>query len=137
MTPEALAALHARAFSHPRPWSAAEFAGLLASPHVFVQGDARAFVLGRVVLDEAELLTIATDPDHRRRGHGAAMLAAFHAMARDRGAQRAFLEVAADNPAACALYRGAGYAEDGRRAGYYRSATGARIDALLFSRVLP
>ncbi len=34
MTPEALARLHARAFTYPRPWSAAEFAAVLQGPGV-------------------------------------------------------------------------------------------------------
>ena len=32
MTPEGMAALHAAAFTVPRPWTAGEFAGLLAQP---------------------------------------------------------------------------------------------------------
>jgi uncharacterized membrane protein YfcA len=37
VTPEALAALHARCFTRPPPFSAAEFAALLAQPPVFMQ----------------------------------------------------------------------------------------------------
>ncbi|MGX0901483.1 ribosomal-protein-alanine N-acetyltransferase [Roseovarius sp. MBR-79] len=120
MTPEALADTHARAFAgQGRAWSAAEFAALLASPHVFVSGDARGFALGRVIADEAELLTLATDPGHRRQGHARACLCAFAAEARARGAETAFLEVAEDNAAALALYAGAGFAQTARREGYY------------------
>lgn len=137
MTPEALATLHGAAFQSPRPWTEAEFADLLQSPHVFVVGEPRAFALGRVIADEVELLTIATDPAHRRHGLGAAQLAAFHTRAAQRGAVRAFLEVAADNSAAIALYLSAGYAQDGHRPGYYRLPGGERVDALLMSRALP
>ena len=133
MTPEALAALHAQGFTTPRPWSAAEITSLLASPGVFVTGDARGFAMGRVVLDEAELLTLVTAPAFRRQGLGRALLAAFEAAARSRGATRAFLEVAADNAPALALYQGLDWAEDGR---YYQSPDGRRIDAILFSRPL-
>lgn len=42
MTPEALAALHARAMTTPRPYTAAAFAELLATPGTFLQGDAGA-----------------------------------------------------------------------------------------------
>lgn len=137
MTPEALAALHKAAFDTLRSWTTEEFAALLQSPFVFATGDTRAFAMGRVIADEVELLTIATDPAHRRLGLGAARLADFHDAAAQRGATRSFLEVAADNTAAIALYLASGYAQDGRRPGYYRLADGRRLDALLMSRALP
>ena len=69
MTPATLAALHARCFQTPRPWSEAEFETLLADPLVFllVEGDA-GLLLGRAVAGEAELLTIAVAPESRGRG---------------------------------------------------------------------
>ena len=71
-----LAATHARAMPH-RPWTANAFARLLDSAGVFLIGDARCFALGRVAADEAELLTLACDPDHRRQGLARAALTAF------------------------------------------------------------
>jgi GNAT superfamily N-acetyltransferase len=79
-----MAALHAAAMTVPRPWTEAEFAALLSTPGTFATGDATAFALGRAILDEAELLTIATHPGRRRRGLGRACLAAFEAEARAR-----------------------------------------------------
>jgi ribosomal-protein-alanine N-acetyltransferase len=136
MTPEDLARLHAAAFGDERPWSASEFASLLGLPGILLLGDARAILLGRLAADEAEVLTLATDPAHRRQGLASALLARFHAGAAARGASRAFLEVAEDNAAARALYAVAGYAEAGRRRRYYRRASGADADALLLSRPL-
>ena len=46
---------------------------------------------------------------------------------------RLFLEVAEDNAAARALYATAGFAEAGRRRGYYAAADGGRRDALLLA----
>ena len=49
------------------------------------------------------------------------------------GAESLFLEVAADNAPALALYRGLGMVEIGRRKGYYPASAGAgapRRDAL-------
>jgi ribosomal-protein-alanine N-acetyltransferase len=135
MSPEALARLHAAAYDRDRPWTAEEFASLLALPGTVLLGDGRAFLLGRVVLDEAEVLTLATDPGHRRQGLAAALLSAFEAGARDRGAVHAFLEVAEDNLPARALYEGRGYAEVGRRRAYYARPDGA-VAALVLARPL-
>lgn len=131
-----MAALHAAAMTTPRPWTEADFAALLAHSGTFVTGDTTAFAMGRVVLDEAELLTIATHPAHLRRGLGRARLAAFEHEARTRGARTAHLEVAADNAAARALYHWAGYRQTGLRRGYYRPATGPAVDALLLAKPL-
>jgi ribosomal-protein-alanine N-acetyltransferase len=90
-----------------------------------------------VILDEAELLTIATHPGHRRQGLGRAALEAFESVARARGATIAHLEVAADNAAAIALYASAGYARSGLRRSYYRSADGTPVDAVLMAKALP
>lgn len=137
MTPEALAATHARAFAGvDRKWSSAEFAALLRSPGAFALGDDRAFALGRVTADEAELLTLATDPGVRRQGRARAALAGFEAEARARGAARAFLEVAEDNTAARALYAVAGWEIIARRAGYYPRAAAPAADALVLAKPL-
>jgi len=137
MTPETLSAAHARAFAgQGRGWSAAEFADLLDSPHTFVAGDARALALGRVIADEAELLTLATDPLYRRQGLARAVLAVFEAGARERGAVRGFLEVADDNAAARALYAAAQWRECARRAAYYPRAPRRAADALILEKSL-
>lgn len=132
----ALAATHARAFATARPWTAAEFSALLASPGVILSGDATAFVLGRVTLDEAEILTLATDPAARRQGLARAALIRFEQIAGQAGARVAFLEVAEDNAAARALYAGAGYAQVARRPSYYAALAGNRVAALVLRKPL-
>ena len=136
MTPATLAATHARAFVETRGWSALEFAALLASPGVIMTGDSTAFVLGRVTVDEAEVLTLATDPTHQRRGLARTVLAAFEAQARIAGAKTVFLEVAEDNHPANALYAAANYEQVGRRPGYYATLTGNRVAALILQKRL-
>ena len=137
MTPEALADLHARAFSgQGRGWSAAEFRDLLDRRHVFVVGDIQGFAIGQAVAGEAELLTLATAPEARREGRGRACLRAFEDAAVSRGAERLFLEVAADNGAALALYRSEGYTDLARRIGYYARPEGDRVDALVLEKRL-
>jgi [ribosomal protein S18]-alanine N-acetyltransferase len=129
--PDALAELHARAFRSPRPWSASEFGGLLADPLVFLLEEPAALLLGRAVAGEAELLTLAVSPEARRRGLARRLVARFLYQARLRGAEKAFLEVAADNAPALALYTSAGFAPVGRRKGYFEGA-----DALVMVRRL-
>ncbi|MDO5620452.1 MAG: GNAT family N-acetyltransferase [Paracoccus sp. (in: a-proteobacteria)] len=119
MTPADLAALHGRCFTVPRPWSAEEIAALLDTPGSFLLTRPHAFLIGRVIADEAELLTLATDPATRRQGFASALCRNFTQQAADRGAATGFLEVAADNTAALALYQGLGWQAAGRRKSYY------------------
>ncbi|MDD9716984.1 ribosomal protein S18-alanine N-acetyltransferase [Dinoroseobacter sp. PD6] len=131
MTPAQMATLHAACFTTPRPWSEAEITETLARPGSFTITAPHGFALAQVAGPEAELLTLAVAPAARRQGIACALMARFHATARARGAQEAFLEVAADNTAARALYARLGYAQAGRRKGYYRGPDGARQDALV------
>ncbi len=129
----ALAALHAAAFPPAQAWGADTIGLLLALPGAFgLWRDYAGLVLARMAADEAEVLTIGVAPDTRRRGHGAALLRGALAAARARGAGAMFLEVAAGNAPALALYAREGFAEVGRRRRYY--ADGA--DALVLRRDL-
>jgi len=131
-----LATLHQSCFQTPRPWSADEFDALLASRGCFLIESARdGFLLGRVVADEAELLTLAVSPDARRQGIGATLLAQFEQMAASRGARDGFLEVSAQNAPAYALYVRAGWQVTGTRSNYYQAPDGARIDARIMGKV--
>ncbi|TVP73712.1 MAG: ribosomal-protein-alanine N-acetyltransferase [Rhodobacteraceae bacterium] len=136
MTPEALAQLHAACFTQPPPWTVHAFAELLADPGCVVcmrasQQELAAFALFRVVLDEAELLTLATAPLARRSGHARSLLREGLALVKARGAEICFLEVSVDNSAARALYHSAGFVQQGRRKAYYRAAGHAPVDALI------
>lgn len=136
MTPKSMATLHARSFTTPRAWTEPEFAAQLADPKVQCVGDGTGFAMARVVLDEAELLTIAVDPPSQGRGLGQKLLAQIEAAAQTAGATRMLLEVSAENGAARALYAKAGYSQIGKRTRYYRSPDGRRIDALVLQRAL-
>jgi len=120
-----LAELHRACFADA--WSEATLAELLASPGVFafLAEGGEGFVLARAVADEAEILSVGVVPAHRRQGIGHRLLSAAAVEARRRGAARLFLEVASDNGPALALYRQAGFAKVGRRAGYYHRPAGA------------
>lgn len=127
-----IARIHAASFTHPRPWTEAEFRSLLSSPTVFLLLHEGGFLIGRNVADETELLTLAVTPCARRKGAGANLLEQFHKRAIALGATSAFLEVAAGNAPAKALYRRAGWHVCGRRRDYY----GAGTDAVMMSRHL-
>ena len=135
-TPEQMAATHAAAFTQSRPWRADEFRDLLAMSGCFATGDADCFALVRVIADEAELLTIATHPGTQRRGLARALMEAWQEQAVARGATQAFLEVAADNAPALALYATAGFSRNGLRRGYYSRPDGTASDAILMARPL-
>ncbi|MCA1770781.1 MAG: GNAT family N-acetyltransferase [Halomonas sp.] len=68
---------------------------------------------------EAELQAILVNDAWRGRGLARQLLAAVVAEARAWGSERLLLEVRASNAPAIALYRGAGFREDGVRRGYY------------------
>lgn len=131
-----MAETHAAAFAQARPWSAEEFAGLLDQRFCHVTGDTNCFALFRVIADEAELLTIATHPNTQRQGRARACMSLWHGRARALGATQAFLDVAADNHPALALYAACGYAQSGTRTGYYPRPEGTVCDAILMSRNL-
>lgn len=132
----ALARIHRAAFDHP--WSESDFAAYLASDKVWVSGEPLAgFVLIRAVGKEAEILTLAVDPAHRRAGHAAALLDAAKQDLEKTDVSRLFLEVAADNLPALALYEGQGFLPIGVRKGYYRRDVGPNMDAKLYSYALP
>jgi ribosomal-protein-alanine N-acetyltransferase len=136
------ATLHREAFEAmgERPWTRRDMAELLASPGVaglFLEHEDEAIglALWRVAADEAELLTIAVQGRRRRAGSGRALLHAVIERAAQAGAGSLFLEVAADNAAARALYAQAGFEQIGRRPGYYPRRKGA-ADALVLRLTL-
>jgi [ribosomal protein S18]-alanine N-acetyltransferase len=138
---EACAALHRDNFAHP--WPAEEIAALLASPSALgaaalhsTRGALVGFVLARLAADEAEILTIAVSRASQGRGVGAALMREILRQAANAGAKAMFLEVDAENVPAIALYRRHGFAEVGKRPGYYRLPSGARATALVMRKTL-
>ncbi|MGE4063849.1 MAG: ribosomal protein S18-alanine N-acetyltransferase [Rhodospirillaceae bacterium] len=129
------AALHGTSFA--APWSEQEFAKLLEQPGVaglmWNPQDPQGFILIRAVADEAEILTLAVAPAERRKGIAAGLLERACRMLRAGGTHRLFLEVAADNAAARALYNTYGFSETGRRAAYYDRGSAPKVDAIIMS----
>lgn len=136
MTPDALAQTHAAAFTDQRPWSASEFVSLLSQTGVILCGDAKSFLLGRVIGDEAEVLTLATHPDLMRQGLAQVALNDFFRAARTQGALWVFLEVAEDNVAAKSLYLINNFKPSGHRPAYYHRRDGTKVGADVLRRAL-
>jgi ribosomal-protein-alanine N-acetyltransferase len=137
------ALLHREAFAAlgERGWTRQEIAGLLASPGVAglllrQDGNEIGFALCRTAADEAELLTIAIQASHRRRGAGRALLECTIALVREHGVRSLFLEVGDDNPAALSLYRRTGFEAVGRRADYYAREGRSAADAIVMRLAL-
>jgi ribosomal-protein-alanine N-acetyltransferase len=80
------------------------------------------FALAWWVVDELELLAIATLPEARRCGVARRLLGELCTWARGAGAHRVTLEVARSNGAARTLYETAGFATFNVRRGYYRAS---------------
>jgi ribosomal-protein-alanine N-acetyltransferase len=131
---KAVAGIEADAFSSP--WSAETFASLLERPglELLVLEDEREGVIGYAVLwcilDQGELANVAVTPRLRGRGLGSHLLSRVFEVARERGIDTLFLEVRASNARALDLYRRFGFADVGRRKGYYERP---REDALIMA----
>jgi [ribosomal protein S18]-alanine N-acetyltransferase len=133
-----MAALHAVSFTTPRPWSALEITAILDNDHSFLLTAPGAFLIGRAVAGESELLTLAVAPDARRQGTARHLVTRFLAESRARHATDTFLEVASDNAAAIALYTTTGFTQTGRRRAYYARPDGTRTDAVVMTqRLMP
>jgi len=130
-----LAAIHATAFA--RPWSTLEFERLLGERGVIADGlflsrqtKPAGFALSRVVLDEAEILTVAMGLEARGRGHARPLLIRRLDGLSRAGTRQVHLEVEEGNAPALALYGRLGFKETGRRTGYYLKSDGTRVTAL-------
>jgi ribosomal-protein-alanine N-acetyltransferase len=89
------------------------------------------FLIARLVLDEAEILTLVSAPESRRCGIARSLLELMIKELRCRGCKNLFLEVASANVAAIHLYEGYDFRIVGKRAGYYPNAGGSSDDALI------
>jgi len=129
---ELAAALHGAAFD--TPWAGQAFAELLAMPGsagflAMKDGQPAGLILLQIQPPDGEVLTLGVLPGLRRQGIAAALLGQALELARQSGASRLLLEVAADNRPALAFYRRQGFQPLSRRPDYYRRASGPPVDA--------
>lgn len=140
---EALASLERTVFAGAghEPWSASLFLAELdpeapAARSWWVahdNGELIGYVGGMVVDHAIEILNVAVAPAYRRGGVARKLLGHVSYDAQMLGCTSATLEVEVGNDAAIALYESLGFAEVGRRRGYY----GPGADALVMQASLP
>jgi ribosomal-protein-alanine N-acetyltransferase len=122
-------------------WSQEDYVGFLpAEDTLFLLAEDAggdgvvAFLLGRLMADEMEVLNLAVLPGFRRKGIGRRLLDEALARGRAQGARQCWLELRASNQGALAFYRAQGFADSRRRTGYYRDPV---EDAIVCVKHLP
>jgi len=135
-----LSGIHSRSFH--KGWGVSEFSRMLRDPTILTHvlrrrygGPAIGFVMSRLAQDEAEVLTIAIQPNLRERGYSHRLLDTHIQALRRRHVEKLFLEVDAGNSAGRALYAKSGFKQTGQRKGYYQTPKGPS-DALTMTRAL-
>jgi ribosomal-protein-alanine N-acetyltransferase len=125
----------------PHPWSRANFMDSLASGYdAWVlrdpAGGLAGYFLLMYALDEAHLLDVAVAAPLHGRGVGRYLLDRIADRARAERMASILLEVRPTNTRALQVYQRYGYAEIGRRKGYYPAHEGRREDAIVMRYVL-
>lgn len=124
--------------SYGFPWSEGVFRDCLRIGYECrVAIDADDAIIGYGLLstavDEAHILNLCVDPDHRRQGVARYMLEHLLDVAASAGMRTMLLEVRPSNIAALDLYASLGFSQIGLRKNYY-PATGGREDAMVLAR---
>ena len=107
------------------PWSSAELArigehsGICAYVSTGDDGIC-GIVIGRKVLDEAEVLNLAVRQESRGKGEGRRLLDRLVTGYAGAGVKRVFLEVRESNTGAIAFYLHEGFVQTGTRRDYYQ-----------------
>ena len=135
----AAAVLHEACFPDGDNWSAFSFRDSLdLLTTLGLAAEQRGRLIGLILIQrtppDAEILTLAVSPAHRRKGLAAQLLRQAGQLLGPYGVDRLLLDVAADNDGAIAFYEAAGFLADGRRKNYYQRGSGQSVDAILMSR---
>ena len=120
----------------PDPWSersvASELDNALSLWLVAMVGEQLAGYVGsQTVMGETDMMNIAVDPDHRRKGIAKALVEALVAELKARESHCLTLEVRSSNEPAKALYEKLGFLQVGLRKNYYRNP---KEDALIMRK---
>lgn len=124
---EKLSNLHKKCFPN-KPWSADDFRDLKNSGCEIIMSE-NGFIVYRIAVDEAEIITIGVTPEMRRNGIASAMIGIIEKTLKNQGVKKLFLEVASNNIPAQKLYKNYGFKTVGLRPKYYDG-----VDAILMSK---
>jgi [ribosomal protein S18]-alanine N-acetyltransferase len=121
-----MAALHGASFH--RGWSEDEFERLLldravVAHRVMIGRRLAGFIISRIIMGEAEILSVAVVSARRGKGLARQMLNLHLRRLAGLGTRTVFLEVNEGNVPANRLYQRAGFRTVGRREGYYPDRT--------------
>lgn len=130
----AVAELERKCFSDP--WSERSVAAELENPlSLWLVALLGRTVVGYVgsqsVMEQADMMNIAVNPDYRRQGIAESLIERLVAELKDKQVSSLTLEVRASNAPAIALYRKLGFIQVGKRSNYYRNP---REDALILRK---
>lgn len=105
--------------SFAKGWSEQEFLQMLSTGDYFGFICDEGFIVGRKIIDEAEIFAIAVSPNFRHLGIGTKLIRNFHEKAKKIDIKKIFLEVNTNNSVAQKLYLSNGYQTISVRYNYY------------------
>ena len=128
-----LALLHQKCFD-TAAWQQTEFKKLLELSQilgfgVLAKDEFISFILYQVVLNEAEILTICTNPEFQQQGAAKRLLNQSMEFLSTIAVNTIFLEVSETNLPALKLYSSLGFKKISIRKNYYKQADVKRLDA--------
>ena len=119
------------------PWTRGNFIDALAAGHdarvLHSDGQTLGYFVAMAGVAEMHLLNLTVAPAAQGRGHARWMLGEIVALCRQHAALQLWLEVRGSNTRARAIYQRFGFADIGRRKGYYPAPHGLREDALVMA----
>lgn len=123
--------------SIPQPWSEAAFADALTQENAVTlvaeaDGEIAGFITGVFLFDNADIYSVATAEQHRKKGIGAKLLKSFFDTLPTE-VETVGLEVRESNSAAISLYEKHGFERVGLRKNFYEQP---RENAVLYTKQL-
>ena len=123
--------------SIPQPWSEAAFADAMTQENAVTlvaefDGAIAGFITGVFLFDNADIYSVATDEQHRKKGIGGKLLTAFFGVLPNE-VETVGLEVRESNSAAISLYEKNGFERVGLRKNFYEQP---REHAVLYTKQL-